>query len=252
MWGTDIWVVSRTNYLYITEIQHSYPSPSAHSQTSATPLELRKIATMDAQFGLIMDTTMKMGERETIPSILLHQDKTRSDVLAAAEMHTVNGCVMNTVANETAAKDPLFSLAKTLKRKKRLSLKGIYIANSSSLAPPERSPPLSPPPENLQPPSSSLATLTPPGSPSDTCQTPSKNILPTIVISTPTSTTLVLLEPSQPVPPMATSSPHPLPRIGTPQRPYYSTVRAHLRQMQETTQVSVSRPCLHHRRHLAL
>jgi len=50
-----------------------------------------------------------------------------------------------------------------------------------------------------------------------------------IIISTPTSTTPILLKPSRPVPPMATSSPQLPSRIGTPQRPYFSTVRAHLR-----------------------
>jgi len=94
---------------------------------------------------------------------------------------------------------------------------------------------------------SSSAILTPPGSHSDTCQTLSENILPSIVISTLTSTTLILLEPLQPVPPMATSSPQPLPRIRTPQRPYYSTVRAHLR---NNANISVPHPCLHHLHHL--
>jgi len=171
--------------------------------------------------GLNIDTTMKTYEsRVTMPSILLHQGRTHSDALTASETHTVDACGMN--------KDPPFSSTKALKRKKRTSLKGISVAKSSSLIPPERSPPLSPPPENLQPPSSFPATLTPPGSPSDACQTPEK-ISPSIVISTPTSTTPILLEPSWPIPPRAISSPQALPRIGTPQRPYYSTVRAHLR-----------------------
>ena len=253
---------------------NSNPSPSAHPQTSATQLELREIAAVDADIstvvqynqvcsyglqqlnlrsdqlicssasqmghadapikvgrpiGLNIDTTMKTYEsRVAMPSILPYQDETHSDALTASETHTVDAYGMNNTVNETAAKDPPFSSSKALKRKKRMSLKGISVAKSSSLIPPERSPPLSPPPENLQPPSSFPATLTPPGSPSDTCQTPEK-FSPSIVVSTPTSATPILLEPSRPIPPMAISSPQALPRIGTPQRPYYSTIRAHLR-----------------------
>lgn len=182
--------------------------------------------------GLNVDTTMKMYES----SNPLHQDKTVSH---ASGTQIASGCVTNEMVNETAAKDPPFSSAKALKRKKQLSLREISVGKSSNLVPPERSPPLSPPPENLRPPSSFPATLTPPGSPSDTCQIP-ENFSPSIVISTPTSTTPILLEPSRPIPLMA--SPQALPRIGTPQRPYYSTVRAHLRNISPSRLSTPSSP----------
>jgi len=191
--------------------------------------------------GLNIDTTVKMYEsRVTIPSIL-HQDKAHSDALTASEIHTVNACVTNKTVSETVAKDPPFSSTKALKRKKRLSLKGISVAKSSSLTPPERSPPLSPPPKKLQPTSLSPATLMPLSSPSGACPRP-EEISPSIVISTPTSTTPILLEPSRPIPPMAISSPQALPRIGTPQRPYYSTVRAHLRNNANINPLRLSTP----------
>jgi len=108
------------------------------------------------------------------------------------------------------------------------------VKNSNTLTPSERSSPLFPSPENCHPLLSSSTILTspppPPSLPRDTCQTPNKHFLPSIVVSPPMSTTLIVLEPSWPIPPMATSSStQSLPQIGTSQRPYYSTIRAHLR-----------------------
>lgn len=183
--------------------------------------------------GLNIDTTI-CKSRATVPSIFLHQDKTHNDAHTASETRTISTHMMNETVNEAAAKNPPFSSTKALRRKKRLSLGGgISVNNNNSLAPPERSPPLSPPPESSQP-SSFPVALTPPCSPSDTCPA-SEKISPGITLSTPTSTAPILIEPLRLIPPTARTPLQTLPRIGTPQRPYYSTVRANMRNKANST-----------------
>ncbi|KXN87231.1 hypothetical protein AN958_08621 [Leucoagaricus sp. SymC.cos] len=184
---------------------------------------------------ITIDTTMtKLNrKRAPIPSILFHQDLNIDTPIGSETPASNIPTKTETTAPEGMKNDSTQppSPMRTLKRKKRLSLLGLSGASPNGLAPPDTSMPFSPPPFQLSPSAQFSPTLpvisTPPESSSHTYSTPEK-ISPTIVISAPTSITPMVIEPSRPISPLATRPPQALPRIGSPERPYYSTVRANM------------------------
>lgn len=214
----DIATVIHSNQAPTSPMNHAEAITTAEQPTSSD---------MDMMIDTTITKTCK--KRAPIPSILLHQDSTHTDTPIASQDPASQIPNMS----ETTTQVPP-SPARLLKRKKRLSLIALSGANNSGLVPPCRSPPLSPPPLEYwspppQPPPTFPVIVTPPESPSQTCSPPGKFFSPSIVISPPASITPMMIEPSRPIPSPSTTPIQTLPRIGTPKRPYYSTVRANNR-----------------------
>ncbi|KAF9448557.1 hypothetical protein P691DRAFT_800577 [Macrolepiota fuliginosa MF-IS2] len=184
----------------------------------------------DSNMNATMNTTLtKIGrKRAPIPSILLHHDPSHIDTPVTSDIPALHIPMAETTI-EAGPKDiPAHSVpsSRTLRRqKKRLSLTNIATAATTpanSLAPPDPNVPFSPPPFQR-----SHSPVTPPNSPSRNIS-PFTSPSPTIVVSAPTTPTPTAADLSRPVPPSPPGPLPSLPRIGTPKRPYYTTVRANM------------------------